>query len=74
MGVLDEGVSEEFSLRAPTSNSDASNILYIKAQCVSIKRVCIKFKPPGANSALTYYDFVPIIFHRGNVSVVIGRV
>lgn len=72
--VVDEGVSEEFSLTAPRSISDASNILRVMSQYVSIKTACMKFKPPGVNSAVTYSDFDPIIFHRACVSVVKGRV
>lgn len=74
VGVVSEGVSEEFSLTAPMSISDPSNILCIMSQHVSIKRVCMKFKPPGASSALRYFDFVPFTFHRACSSFVICRV
>lgn len=72
VGVLDEGVREKFNLTAPLSTSDASNILRIKTQVVSIKGVCMKFKTPGANSTLRCS--VPIIFHTTVASVVIGKV
>lgn len=77
VGVLDEGVREKFSLTASLSTSDASNILRIKTQVVSIKgnaciKVCMKFKTPGANSTLRCS--VPIIFHTTVASVVIGKV
>lgn len=63
VGVVSEGVSEEFSLTAPMSISDPSNILCIMSQRVSIKRVCMKFKPPGASSALFW--FCPLYISQG---------
>lgn len=74
MDVVYEEVSEEFSLTAPMSISDPSNILCIMSLCVLIKSVGIKFKPPGACSALKYFDVVPFKFHRACVSFVICRV
>lgn len=64
VNIVYEGVSEEFSLTAPMSISDPSSILCIMSQCGLIKRICIKFKPLGACSALKYFDFFPFTFHR----------